>query len=348
MRALCLVLMCCWQGCFWGPGQLPTPLPQGQIEAALRPLVPAGQGLVLAGVRDGQGKRTALTRVLDEQLAGALVRLGADFAVAEGDEDWDPAVGVPPRYWEGQEPLLLTGQAQPDSTALYLRLQVLSRAGQHVVAAQTLRLPVGALEARVAATPGAATAAALQLQVQVLALHEEGGFEAQVALADGGRLRAGDRLKLRLRAGSDCQVHAWLYSTAGQAQDLFASQQMYKGQLQETDWLTVDQANLVQTLYVVAGEHLDEDKSELFASLAELLRLGQVQQFTGLEKVDQVVGQYLARQVTGRAAVPVQRQSPPLGAEEKIILGNGTVLKSRPWLLKGAGVLVQALSFEVP
>lgn len=347
MGALCLVLMCFWQGCFWGPGQLPSPLPQSQIEAALRLLVPPGQELVLAGVRDEQGKRTALTRVLDEQLAGALVRLGADFAVAEGEEDWDPPGVVPPRYWEGQEPLLLTGQAQPDSTALYLRLQVLARTGQHLVATQTLRLPVRAIEARVAATPGVAAAASLQLQVQVLALHEEGGFEGQVALADGGRLRAGDRLKLRLRAGSDCQVYAWLYSTAGQAQDLFASQQVYKGQLQETDWLTVDQANLVQTLYVVASEHLDEDKSELFESLAELLRQGQVQQFTGLEKVDQVVGRYLARQVPGREAVPVQRQAPPLGPEEKIILEDGTILKTRPWLLKGAGVLVQALSFEV-
>ncbi|MCC7264800.1 MAG: hypothetical protein IT369_19965 [Candidatus Latescibacteria bacterium] len=154
-------------------------------------------------------------------------------------------------------------------------------------------------------------------------------------------------MKLRFRTGTDCQVYAWLYSSTGQQQDLFASQQVYKGRLQETDWLTLNEANQVQTLYLVAAPRLDEDKSPLFEALAELMREGQIQRFTGLDRIDQLVGQYLARYTPGREPVPVPRQIPPLGPEEKIILAEGTVLKSRPWLLSGAGVLVQALSFEV-
>lgn len=345
MRLLLLMALAC-QACFWTASPPPESEVRASVEALVAEVAPPGQEAALLGLRDGGGKRTALTRLLDEEVAGALVRTGAAFQLAEGEEPWG-GEGIPARYWrELGVPVLLAGQVLQDSNWTYLRLQALDRQGGRVLAGQTLRLDGRALGRRL---EGAAAAAdeTMGMQVHLLVLHEEGGFERQVALAERGRLQVGDRLQLRFRAAADCQVHAWLYSSAGQQQDLFASQQVYKGRMQETAWLTLDQANQVHTLYIVAARHLDEDQSDLFEPLAELIRQGGVREFTGIEKLDEVVAGYLARFAPGQAAVAVQRQQPERGEEEGFILADGTSLKSRPLILSATGVLVQALSFEV-
>lgn len=340
-----LILVC--QACFWAGPHPPGANVQSAMEVLVGQVAPPGQEVAVLGLRDGNGKRTALTRLLDEELVGALVRTGAELQLVEGEEAWNPQEGVPARYWrELQAPVLLAGQVQQDSAWTYLRLQALDRAGGGVLAAQTLRLDGRALGRRLALAPRAAEEA-ISVQLHLLVLRQEGGFDQQVALAERGRLQVGDRLQLRFKAGADCQVHAWLYSSAGQQQDLFASQQVYKGRLHETPWFTLDQVNQVQTLYFIAARHLDEDKSTLFEPLTELIRQGQVHDFTGVEKIDEAVGVYLARYAPGQGTLQVQRQQAALGGEEKFILGDGTVLKSRPLLLNAAGVLVQALSFEV-
>lgn len=340
-----LILAC--QACFWAGSQPPAAQVQPAVEALVAQVAPPGVELAVLGLRDGSGKRSALTRLLDEELAGALVRTGMEFQLVEGEEVWDPQEWVPTRYWrEVQAPVLLAGQVQEDSSWTYLRLQALDRAGGGLLAGQTLRLEGRVLSQRLKRA-GTVAEQAISAQLHLLVLHQEGEFDQQVALGERRRLLVGDRLQLRFRAGADCQVYAWLYSSAGQQQDLFASQQVYKGRLHETPWFTLDQVNQVHTLYFIAAPHLDEDQSALFDNLTELIRQGQVHDFTGIEKIDEVVGAYLARYAPGQGAIPVQRQQTELGEEEKFILGEGTVLKSRPLLLKAAGVLVQALSFEV-
>lgn len=346
MRRLLLLILAC-QGCFWAGSHSPAANVQSAVETLVGQVVPPGREVAVLGLRDSSGKRTALTRLLDEELAGALVRAGAELQLVEGEEPWNPQEGVPARYWRDlQAPVLLAGQVQQDSSWTYLRLQALDRAGGGVLAAQTLRLDGRALSQRLqVATPAAEEV--LSIQLHVLVLREEGGFDRQVALGEKGRLQVGDRLQLRFKAGTDCQVYAWLYSSTGQQQDLFASQQVYQGRFQESFWLTLDQVNQVHTLYFIAAPHLDEDKSALFEPLSELIRQGQVRDFTGVEKIDEVVGGYLARYAPGQGGVQVQRQQAALGEEEKFILADGTVLKSRPMILKATGVLAQALSFEV-
>ena len=347
MMSLLLVALLACQACFWaGPRQTKSNVQAG-MEVLVGQVVPRGREVAVLGLRDGSGKRTPLTRLLDGELASALVRAGVDMKVVEGDEAWTPEEALPGHYWdEVDAPVLLVGQVQQDSSGTYLRWQAVGRAGGGVLAGQTLRLDGQALNQRLqVVTP--AVEEALSIQLHVLVLREEGGFDRQVSLEDKGRLQVGDRLQLRFKAGTDCQVYAWLYSSAGQQQDLFASQQVYKGPPLETAWLTLDQVNQVHTLYFVAAPHLDEDKSALFDNLAELIRLGQVTNFTGVEKLDQALGTYLARYAPGQAAVQIQRQQGTLGGEEKYILSDGMVLKSRPLLLKATGVLVQALSFEV-
>ncbi|MBM3276629.1 MAG: hypothetical protein FJY95_00900 [Candidatus Handelsmanbacteria bacterium] len=340
-----LWLLTALHACAWGGGQVAPGELQPVVAGLVAQVVPPDRPVLLVGLRDQAGKRSGLTRLLDEELAGAMVRAGADFALSEGEEDWNPPGAVPEPYWGG-EGVLLAGQVHADSTSIYLRLQALDRQGGQVLRTGTRRLEGRALAQRLEAA-GRGAAAALAAQVQLLVLREEGGFSQQVELADQGRLQAGDRLQLRFRTGTDCQVYAWLYSSAGQQQDLFPGQQVYKGLLQETAWLTLDEANQVHTLYFVAAPRLDEDKSPLFESLAELMSQGQVKKFNGIEKIDQVVGQYLSRYAPGQATVQVSRQAPQRGEEEKIILGEGTVLKSRALLLSGAGMVAQALSFEV-
>lgn len=347
MRRLLLCALLACQGCFWaGPGQTGGNVQAG-MESLVGEVVTPGREVAVLGLRDHDGKRTALTRLLDGDLASALVRAGVDLRLVEGDEVWAPEEGLPGHYWQDLgAPVLLVGQVQEDSSWTYLRLQALGRAGGGVLAAQTLRLDGRVLSRRLqAATPAADEA--LSIQLHVLVLHGEGGFDHQVTLGEKGHLQVGDRLQLRFKTGTDCQVYAWLYSSAGQQQDLFASQQVYKGRPQETPWLTLDQINQVQTLYFIAAPHLDEDKSALFDNLAELIRQGQVRDFTGVEKLDQVLGTYLLRYAPGQATVLIQRQQGTLGEEEKFILTDGTVLKSRPLLLKATGVLAQAFSFEV-
>ncbi len=347
MRYLLLALLALLNACFWKGVQAPERDLQSAVEAMVAQVAPAEAGLLLAGLRDQSGKRSALTRLLDEEVAGALVRLGAQFELDQGEEEWRPAGPVPVRYLGAAwPPVLIAGQVLQDSAATYLRLQALDRAGARVLKSQTLRLEGRALDRRLSAAAKEGEQA-LGVQLHLLVLRAEGGFDQQLELVEGGKLRAGDRLQLRFRAGVDCHVYAWLYSSAGQQQDLFASQQVYKGALHETSWLKLDQANQVHTLYLIAAPRLDEDQSQLFEALAELMSQGQISNFTGIERIDQVVGQYLARYTPDQAAVPVPHLAPPAGAEEKFILGEGTVLKSRPLLLGGEGVLVQALSFEV-
>jgi hypothetical protein len=346
MRRWFLLLWCC-QGCFWPGTRPPAEGVQAAVEALAGQVAPPGREVAVLGLRDGSGKRTPLTRLLDQELASALVRIGAELRLVEGEENWSPQEGVPARYWrEVEAPVLLVGQVQQDSVWTYLRLQALDRARGGVLAAQTLRLESRALSQRLQAGLPAAEEE-LSIQLNLLVLREEGGFDRQVALGERGRLQVGDRLQLRFRSGTDCQVYAWLYSSAGQQQDLFSSQQVYKGRLLETTWITLDQVNQVHTLYLIAAPHLDEDKTELFDNLAELIRQGQIREFTGVERLDQALGAYLARYAPGQAEVQVQRQQGALGEEEKFILADGTVLKSRPLLLKATGVLAQALSFEV-
>ena len=223
-----LLLLCC-QGCFWAGPHLSAGEVQAGMESLVSQVVPSGQEVAVLGLRDSSGKRTPLTRLLDEELASALVRAGVELKLVEGDEVWNPDEGLPARYWdELKAPVLLVGQVQEDSTWTYLRLQALGRARGGVLAAQTLRLEGRALSQRLKVALPAAEEA-LSIQLHLLVLHEEGGFDRQMSLGEKGRLQVGDRLQLRFKTGADCQVYAWLYSSAGQQQDLFASQQVYKG-----------------------------------------------------------------------------------------------------------------------
>ncbi|MBI2505271.1 MAG: hypothetical protein HYW07_18815 [Candidatus Latescibacteria bacterium] len=343
---LLLLLLVC-EACFWAGPHSPALDLQADLQTLVGQVVPPGAEVAVLGLRDPSGKRTPLTRLLDGELASALIRAGVELELVEGDEAWKPEEGLPARYWdELQAPVLVVGQVQGDSSWTYLRLQALEREERRVLAARTLRLDGGSLSQRLKAAAPVAEEE-LSVQLHLLVLHEEGGFDRQVPLEEKGRLQAGDRLQLRFKTGTDCQVYSWLYSSAGQQQDLFSSQQVYKDRLQETSWLTLDQVNQVHTFYFVATPHLDEDKSALFDNLAELIRQGQVHDFAGVEKLDQVLGTYLSRYVEGQATIQVQRQQGAVGEEEKFILGDGTVLKNRPQLLKATGVLAQALSFEV-
>ena len=346
MRAMLLALLFL-EACFWRGALHPADEAGSGIEALVAEVVPPGAATAVFGLRDGTGKRTPLTRLLDAELLSALVRSGGALSLVEGDETWKPEEGLPTHYWTDLEaPVLVVGQVQEDSTWVYVRLQALERKGGRVLGAQTLRLEGQPLRQRLSANTVAAEAG-ISVQLHTLVLHQAGGFDQQVPLEDHGRLQVGDRLQLRFRTGSDCQVFAFLYSSQGEQQNLFDRQQVYKGRLQETAWLTLNNTNQVYTLYLIAASHLDEDQGELFENLAELVSQGKVTNYTGVEQLDQALSAFLTKHSLGQGAVQVQRQAGELGSEEKFILGEGTVLKSKAQQLRATEVLVQALSFEV-
>lgn len=348
MRAALLALFLL-SGCGFWPRRPPG---EGQLEAVLAELaqsVAHRQGAVaLLGCRDQEGEQTPLTRLLDAHLVSALLRAGAEAQLAGGEETRRPDEAIPARYWrELEAPWLAVAYVAEDTPWIYLRLQVIERHSGALVAARTQRLAAAPLKQRLAGDQGPAALAALSAQLHLLGLHQEGGFAQQVQLDQGGRLQPGDRLQLRFEVDADCQVFAFLYSSAGAQLDLFPAQLVYKGRIQETGWIELSETNQVHTLYFIAAPRLDEDKSELFTSLAEVVAQGQINQFSGTEKLDQVVAAFVSRQAGGGAAIQALRQEAALGEEEKFILADGTVLKSRPQQLSGAPALVRAISFSV-
>ncbi len=350
MRAALLVLLLL-AGCGSWPRRPPG---AGEVEAALAELAQAaarreGEVAVL-GFRDGEGKQTARTRLLDEYLLSALLRSGAAVQVAGGEEVWKKDEAIPARYWsEVEAPWMAAGYLREDPPWVYLRLQVVERQSGTLVAARTRRLAAAALDQGLGQAP--VTPAPLSATLHLLALRQEGGFARQVALEAGGRLQPGDRVQIRFEVGVESQVFAFLYSSAGAQRDLFPGQLVYKGRMHygpaEEEWLSLDETNQVHTLYFIVAPRLDEDKSALFENLAELISQGQVNQFSGIEKLDQAVAAFLAKQVGGDAPPQVLRQEVALGEEEKFILADGTVLVSRPQQLSGAPALVRAISFSV-
>ncbi|MCC7262884.1 MAG: hypothetical protein IT369_10215, partial [Candidatus Latescibacteria bacterium] len=165
MRPWLVWLWCCCQACFWPGTKTPPPVLQSSVAALVAAVAPAGREMALPGLRDENGKRSALTRLLDEELAGALVRSGAAFELVEGDEQWNPPEEVPERYLQQvSAPVWLVGQVLRDSTSVYLRLQALERPGTRVLAARTLRLAGELLERRLETAPAEPAGLGVQLQ----------------------------------------------------------------------------------------------------------------------------------------------------------------------------------------
>jgi hypothetical protein len=315
-----------------------------------------GRQITWMGVRDGKGEKTPATEVIEGYLLSALLRHGVALVLADSAvEKWSADEIVP---LDGQRDWVMGGRLQGDSPWMYVRLLLVDGGSGQVLSAHTRRVAEQRVLEEVArhARKGevAVQGGTLGVDLHLLVRRSEGGSWRRVALEEGGILQQGDQVQIRFTTSRDVEAYAFLYGSEGQVQEVFAPQFVYSGMKQygpgEGQWISLNEIDQVHTLYFLAGPHLLEDRAEeFFARLAELVEQGQVERFTGLEKLDQVLVEFLLRAYQDNPVIQVQRgaQSNELGPRETIVLEDGTRLESQAEAWQGRPVVARALSFAV-
>ena len=335
-----------------------------EVAAELARVVAPAQGsgeVALLGLRDGKGRRTAATRLVDRYLRAALEQTGAVVAAADEEQPapWGAAEAVPAGQWENlAAPRVVAGRLQAGRFWTYLRLFAIDRESGRVVASATRRLERRLLRAEVArgGRQGEVPAGGEELQVDLhlLGLRSDGGWARSAAVEEGGMLQPGDRLQIRFKTGADCEVYAFLYNSQAEVEEVFAPRFVYAGRMHygpgEETWVSLHRADRTYTLYFIAAERLGEDREELFEAMAALVEQGRAGGREGMERLDRLLVEFLRREVEGDEEVAVVRGRDGIERGEKVdfILADGTPLESRPEKLKAASVLVRAFTFAVP
>ena len=337
------------------------PLPKSaELTAAAQDLVQIARDhtsiIDWLGLRDGQGGRTDATRVLDDYLVSALIQSGVGLASADTtSKKWHDGAVVPLQA-DGGTGMLLGGRLQEDADWMYVRLFLVERAGGRLVAARTVRMPSGEVTEEVTRRDIGSDldTAPVQVELHLIAKREEGGVYRAVELQQGAQLQQGDQVQLRFKLGRDVEAYAFLYDSEGVVEALFPEQFVYSGidhyGPSENGWVTLNEIDRVYTLYFVAGPRLlDENAGEFFKRVGELIEQRQIDRFTGLEKLDQTLVQFLQRSYQQTQTLTVLREGEdiPRGRPETIVFDDGTRLDSQAEMLESAPVLVRALSFSV-
>ena len=106
----------------------------------------------------------------------------------------------------------------------------------------------------------------------------------------------------------------------------------------------------VYTAYFLAGPRLlEENKNEFIQNLQELIDQGQIHEFTGLSKQDQLLADFISRAYESDVFVDIMRGSEvPLSTRQEVfVYSDGTRIKSYAELLKGTPLIIRAVSFRV-
>ena len=337
-----------------------------EIAAAIMAARPAGD-IAVFGFRDAGGERTATTEALDEFLLAALINAGApvapgvgvvDLDVGEEGKKWKESVILPDGWRDTPSPHLLSGQIHSRSPWIYSTVLLTDRESGGEIANSwrhrfSEREVEGYAKALVKRRGGQQLAAAEQKEIEVdlhiVARHSESGFVEWFEPAEGGTLQPGDKFQLRFRVRTDCTVYAFLYQSNGGSEVILESQVAYPGRLYETpgeeQWLS-PQENEVYTLYFIAAASLEEDRSDLFETMGELVRQGQINRFEGLDLLDAAVVDFLSLSETETVAV-LRGGEITRGKSESFAYADGETVDSRPQLLRASPVVLRALSFEV-
>jgi len=330
------------------------------IEELVAITVPTeGEGKVaLLGFRNEEGEQTSATKILDDHLISALLRTGVQLVVPEGSagKKWIKEGMVPPEQFGGlAAERVLGGRLQNEANWVYLRLFLVERSSGTLLGAGGRRVVGNDLQELIERRlkQGEQEASLVEVELHLLGLRRESGFEEQVEIKDNAVLKLEDELQIRFQTKVDCQVWCFLYSSTGQQRTIFNSQQVYGGREQygpaEEEWINVGEAGQVYTLYFIAAPRLEEDTSQLFEEMGKLIEQDEVNRFRGVEKLDQVLKQFIESRMEAAAQIEVIRKvgDDQLKKAEKFILDSGTSISSRAQQLGPAQVVVRALSFDV-
>lgn len=338
----------------------------GEIEGVMRELVEPLSGQIgeeqvsWLGFREGDGKSSPATELLDEYLISALLRSGVRLAALDRSTlgKWKGEELVPTRLWqEAETARVMGGRVEVAGGWAYLRLFLIDAEEGLLLGTVRRRLAEPQLRELAARASGAEEEGEEERKVEVdlhlLVVRDEAGMTQPVEVEEGTMLESGDRLQVRFKVAADCQVYAFLYSSKGVRRDLFGSQLVYSGRWQygpgRESWVELNEVDQVHTLYFLAGRRLSDEREELWERLGELVEEGQVDRFTGVELLDGALVEFLQRRAEENVEIAVRRGSEGAvsGEVEEFILEDGTALKSRAEVLSGSQLLVRAVSFGV-
>lgn len=326
-----------------------------------------GRSVVVRGLRHVDGTSSSSSRALGELLESALLRAGVrldPMSLEERDQlRWQAGALLPSGWRRDALPLSLGGQLRPDGRLTHLRLLLGDSvdgtalwSGRAGLSSDNLDQVSRAYEARTRPSEEEVALAPadpdLALELHVIARRDEEGFARGVDIGEGAVLRQGDRLQIRFRTKSDCQVYAFLFGSKGERSEVFAPELVYAGRMQygpsQEGFVSLREADRVHTLYVLAAARL-EGLGELFEDLDDLVQRSQIDRYLGLEKADAAIVSFVERRVEGTAVPVVQRgrEGIDTGDSERWVYGDGQVLSTRPEMLGSRRALVRAISFEV-
>ena len=312
--------------------------------------------IVWVGLRDTAGKETASTLAIEEYILSGLVREGVSFSISESVPSTWPDGLIP---WEegasaGQ---VLGGQLAEDGLWAYLRLSLVDG-----VQGDRLKVAVRGVEMRYVEDEVAQRARAdgkgdeglpIGVELHWVVLRSEGDIRRPVELREESTLREGDQIQVRFRLNRDAQVYAFLFSSEGERISLVTDEYRYSGLPYygpgENSWVTMTEPDRVYTAYFMVGSRLlEENATEFFERLDELVEQRQVDRFVGLEKQDATLVDFLQRSFVDALPIRVMRsmEDVTLGRVETFVYGDGTRIQSaaEKW---NAPVIVRALSFSV-
>ena len=312
--------------------------------------------VVWVGLRNTAGKETASTLAIEEYILSGLVREGVSFSISESVPSTWPDGLIP---WEegasaGQ---VLGGQLAEDGLWAYLRLSLVDG-----VRGDKLKVAVRSVEMRYVEDEVAQRARAdgkgdeglpIGVELHWVVLRSEGDIRRPVELREESTLREGDQIQVRFRLNRDAQVYAFLFSSEGERISLVTDEYRYSGLPYygpgENSWVTMTETDRVYTAYFMVGSRLlEENTTEFFERLDELVEQRQVDRFVGLEKQDATLVEFLQRSLVDALPVRVMRniENVKLGRVETFVYGDGTRIQStaEKW---NAPVIVRAFSFSV-
>jgi hypothetical protein len=351
---LCLTACVPWRG--GGAAENEGARAAAELVNAILPAV-APERLAWVGLRDAEGMPTDGPRAVGEHVLSAMMRQG--LRVVDVDTlaaPWSQAGVLPVAAWTGlQAAVAVGGRVHTAGAWAHVRLVAVDTRQGHVLAAAQRRLKLGTLERLADRTrqrgAGAAEDPRVELRVQLLTTRLDGNMTRQLQLQENGSLLVGDRLQLRVRPLTDCTIYAFLLDSDGVQRDLLVSQQAYTNRVQygpgQDRWLELQGTDRVHSLYIVAAKRLPEDRAELWDQVRELVEQGRIDRYLGLDLQDQLLADYVLRELPSEVELTVQRGDAAASYDraEEIILEDGTRLESRPLILQGQNALIRVISF---
>ncbi|MEE3235516.1 MAG: hypothetical protein VX294_15220 [Candidatus Latescibacterota bacterium] len=311
--------------------------------------------LVWLGLRNLEGAETSETRAIEDYVVASLVESGIDIVVStDNDGRWSKEEIVGESDSIGYS---IGGRLMEYGSRTYVRLFIVDENSMVVDSVfrgiYTTHVE-DEVEERSRNSGIRRSDLPLDVDLHWIVLRNEGGIREPIVFEEGMVLQSGDQLQVRYRVSKDVKVYAFLFSNEGGIESLVSEDFMYSGLLHygptENGWIEMTDEDRVYTAYFLAGPILfEENKNEFVENLYELVDQGQVNEFTGLDKQDRLLVDFVSRAYESEISLNIIRGSEAISStrQEVFVYSDGTRVQSYAEQLKGVPLIMRAVSFRV-